>query len=283
MQLIDVTKEFATPPVPWVEGRTIPWEDPAFSRRMLAAHLSQASDAASRRSETIDRHIEFIRRVALTKPGSRVLDLGCGPGLYTQRLAEQGFDCFGIDIGPASIEYAVEQAQGLGERCRYVQGDLRETEFGSGYDLIMILFGDFNPFPRDQGLEILQRCRDALAPDGLLLLEVHSYDALRDRGLSAPRWSAHESGLFSERPHLRLDQQFWLEDSAHAAGRHWVVDAETGETKKYGWTMRAYTDAEYEALLAEAGLALVGRYENLVGTDEASEFPVLLTRRASKA
>jgi hypothetical protein len=91
---------------------------------------------------------------------------------------------------------------------------------------------------------------------------------------------AVETGLFSESPHLRLDQQFWLEDSAHAVGRHWVVDAATGEVTKYGWSMRAYTDAEYESLLAEAGLKLLARYENLTGTEEKSEFPVLLASKA---
>jgi SAM-dependent methyltransferase len=280
MNLLDVTREFAVPPEPWVEGRTIPWEDPGFSRRMLAAHLSQEHDGASRRAETIDKHIEFIKRVALPKPGLRVLDLGCGPGLYTQRLAEQGYDCYGIDLGPASIEYAVSRAKDVADRCRYAQGDLREVDFGTGYDLVMFLFGDFNPFPRDEALEILKRCRAALARDGRVLLEVHSFDAICDRGKAPPRWMAVESGLFSEAPHVRLDQQFWLEDSAHAVGRHWVIDAATGEATKYGWTMRAYTDAEYEALLTEAGLKLLARYENLTGTDEASEFPVLLAARA---
>ncbi len=156
----------------------------------------------------------------------------------------------------------------------------RTVDFGSGYDLVMFLFGDFNPFPREQALEILRRCNASLVPGGRVLLEVHSFDAIRDRGKAPPRWMAVETGLFSEQPHLRLDQQFWLDDSHHAVGRHWVIDAATGETTKYGWSMRAYTEAEYEALLTEAGLKLIARYENLTGTDEASEFPVLLAERA---
>ena len=109
---------------------------------------------------------------------------------------------------------------------------------------------------------------------------MHSFEAVRSRGEAKASWTAPASGVFSDRPHLRLEESFWLEQSAHAVGRHWVVDAATGETTKYGWTMRAYTDAEYEALLAEAGLKLVARYENLTGTVEASEFPVLLASPA---
>jgi hypothetical protein len=41
-------------PTPWSEGDNIPWDDPGFSDRMLAEHLSQDHDLASRKSETID-------------------------------------------------------------------------------------------------------------------------------------------------------------------------------------------------------------------------------------
>ena len=36
-------------PIPWDEGYTIPWDDPGFSERMLAEHLTQEHDAAALR------------------------------------------------------------------------------------------------------------------------------------------------------------------------------------------------------------------------------------------
>ncbi|MGH9175344.1 MAG: class I SAM-dependent methyltransferase, partial [Vicinamibacterales bacterium] len=69
-------------PEPWAEGEKIPWDDPAFSRRMLAEHLSEAHDHASRRAATIDDHVDWIERVPLEGRRARILDLGCGPGLY---------------------------------------------------------------------------------------------------------------------------------------------------------------------------------------------------------
>ena len=50
------------PAEPWVEGEKIPWHDPDFSRRMLAEHLTQQHDAASRRFDKIDRHVAWIHR-----------------------------------------------------------------------------------------------------------------------------------------------------------------------------------------------------------------------------
>ena len=94
------------PPEPWVEGDHLPWDDPGFSERMLQAHLSQRHDVASRRFETIDRHIAWIHDSLLQGRTSRILDLGCGPGFYLQRLAGLGHACVGIDFSPASIAYA---------------------------------------------------------------------------------------------------------------------------------------------------------------------------------
>ena len=56
--ILDLIKRKAVPE-PWAEGDNIPWSEPGFSERILAEHLSQAHDAASRRFEIIDKHAEF--------------------------------------------------------------------------------------------------------------------------------------------------------------------------------------------------------------------------------
>ena len=86
MNLIDLIRRPANP-VPYSEGEKIPWNDPAFSARMLREHLSQAHDAASRRFETIDKHVAWIHRAILGGRPAKILDLGCGPGFYASRLA----------------------------------------------------------------------------------------------------------------------------------------------------------------------------------------------------
>jgi hypothetical protein len=80
MNLLDMIERTAIP-APWSEGEKIPWDEPGFSERMLKEHLSQEHDAASRRTEHIDAHVDWIHRELLGERPARVLDLGCGPGL----------------------------------------------------------------------------------------------------------------------------------------------------------------------------------------------------------
>ena len=156
-----------------------------------------------------------------------MLDLGCGPGLYALRLAERGHDVLGFDFSPASIAYAREQALSQSSSCQFELGDIRHAEYGRGYDLVMLLYGELNLFEWDETVALLRRCTDSMAPDGKLLLEVHSYDAVRMRGQEAPKWSVVQSGLFSELPYVRCDESFWSESGNVASGRHWIIDAAT--------------------------------------------------------
>ena len=257
-------------PEPWAEGEKIPWNDPDFSRRMLAEHLSQAHDMASRRFAVIDRHVAWIHGVLLQARPARILDLGCGPGLYTSRLARLGHECAGIDFSPASIAYAREQARTEGLRCTYVQHDIRTAEYGSGYDLVMFLFGELNVFRPAEAQAIVRRACQALGEGGLLLLEVHTFTCVCDIGQQPRSWYSAPSGLFSERPHLVLTESFWDDLRAVATERHFVVDAVTGDVARHAASVQAYTDEQYRSLLADGGLAGVSFYPSLTGgPDEA--------------
>ena len=69
--------------------------------------------------------------VAIVPSGASVLDVGCGPGHLTHRLAALGLDVTGIDLDPAMIERA--NARGGG---RYLAADAASLPFEDGaFDL----------------------------------------------------------------------------------------------------------------------------------------------------
>ena len=252
-------------PAPWAEGDNIPWDDPEFSERMLAEHLSQAHDLASRKTEAIDQHVKWIHSEVLGSRPARVLDLACGPGLYALRLSRLGCDCFGIDFSPASIRYAERCASEEGASCTYRHGDVRDEDFGHGFDLVMMVFGQYNVFPRDRGLEILRRARAALAPGGRLLLEIQSFEGIERRGGDGPSWYSAASGLFSAESHLVLQENFWHADSKASTVRFSVIDARTGAVAGYALSNEAYSEDELTAALRSAGFDDIAWYPALTG------------------
>ena len=261
----------AAMPEPWTEGDNIPWHEPAFSARMLKEHLSQSHDAASRRAAMIDQHVAWIHDRVLGGRSVRVLDLGCGPGLYTSRLARLGHDCTGIDYSPASIEYAACQAELEDMACRYVLSDIRTAEYGSGFGLVMLIYGELNVFKPADAECILRQARQALVPGGLLLLEPHTFEAVERIGRQAPGWHTSPSGLFSDRPHLVLQENFWDPIRRTAVTRYFVVDARTGEITRHAQGFQAYDQAGYASLLAGCGFKDVAFHPFLAGGADATQ------------
>jgi len=250
-------------PAPWAEGDNIPWSEPGFSERMLTEHLSQAHDLASRRFDAIDTHIEWIHQKLLEGKQSKILDLGCGPGFYTGRLAKLGHECVGIDYSPASIEYAAEQASKEKLSCKYLHEDIRKADFGTGFGLAMLIFGELNVFRPVDAKAILKKANRALNKNGILLLEPHSFGAVKNIGQQSSSWYSAKSGLFSDKPHICLEESFWDGQSSTTTKRYFIIDASTGEVARYATTYQAYTDRQYRSLLRECGFEAIGFFPSL--------------------
>ncbi len=274
MRMVDLIRR-QSPPAPWSEGDNIPWNDPDFSVRMLREHLSQSHDAASRRFEKIDKHVTWIHETLLHGKATKILDLACGPGLYSNRLAKLGHTCTGIDFSPASIRYATQTAERDSLSCTFIEQDIRKAEYGSGYGLAFFIFGEFNVFKPTDARDILVKALNALTPGGILLLEPHTFSAVQKIGQEPPTWQMLPSGLFSDRPHLYLEEHFWDEASCTMTTRYFVIDAASGEVRRYAHTFQAYTDNEYGWLLLDCGFKKPRLYSTLGNIEEDDQFGLM--------
>jgi SAM-dependent methyltransferase len=273
MELIDIIRR-QMPPQPWAEGEKIPWNDPEFSRRMLREHLSQAHDAASRRFEFIDRHVQWIHQALLSSQPGRILDLGCGPGFYLERLARLGHSMVGIDFSPASIAYARQSVQDL--PVEILEADIRQADFGDGYDLVMFIYGELNVFRPAQARDIISKAYAALKPGGRLLLEVSTYTSVRRIGQAPASWDASEQGLFSDQPHLVLTESFWDAGASVATERFFILDAATGNLSRMAASTQAYSREQYKNLLEGVGFQQIAFFANLFGEmgEPGEVFPI---------
>ena len=75
------------------------------------------------------------------EPGSKALDIGCGSGRQSMRLAKLGWQVTGIDFVPLAIKRARARAQSEGVDARFVRGDVTRMSdvVGTGYDLLVDL------------------------------------------------------------------------------------------------------------------------------------------------
>jgi SAM-dependent methyltransferase len=241
------------PPKPFEEGDKIPWHDPDFSARILAEHLNQKHDLASRRFETVVAQVEWLAALLTPNRLSRVLDLGCGPGLHVHEFARRGHDAVGIDFSPAAIAWARAKCGEERLPCRFDFDDVRTADFGNGFDLVTFLFGEIDIFTDADRKLIVGKCADALAEGGAVVLEAHRPEAVRRRGMAPATWRVSPGGLFSARPHILLTEAFFDAETTTSIRRHYVVDTATSVVTRYSDSVRALAEAGWEKLLADAG------------------------------
>jgi ubiquinone/menaquinone biosynthesis C-methylase UbiE len=136
------------------------WSGPLFDRFVQFRDLVTAGLGA---------HGEAAMRAHPPRLGDRVLDLGCGFGDTTQRLAElvgpEG-EALGIDVSEPFIEAAREEAEAAGiENVRFTVGDVQVVELGETFDYAFSRMGIMffaNP------VQAFRNVRAALAPGGRL-------------------------------------------------------------------------------------------------------------------
>ena len=245
----------------WQDGGNLPWNDPAFSARMLREHLDESHGAASRQAAERAAQLEWLwARLALA-PGRRLLDLTCGPGLYAVPLAQRGVVVTGVDFSPASIAHArqLAEAAGVAGRCAFVEADVRDFEpEAAAYDAALFLYGQLAVFPRHEAAALLAKAARALRPGGRLVVELLN-PARIDRKDST-WWFADDKGLWGERPFLHLGERRWDAAERASVERFTTLDLATGGLSAIVLCDQSYEVAEMTALLQAAGFAAVEVY-----------------------
>ncbi len=270
MSLSDALKKIISSPPrreDWQSGAKIPWDNPDFSRRMLAEHLSQEHDLASRKAARIRQHVQWLSSHLPDRSG-RVLDLCCGPGFYVNQLSKTGLQCCGIDFSPASIAFARTEARKRNLTSRFIHDSVLEADFGTGYDAVMLLFGELNTFNPAQMVQILEKAAAALGHHGKIILEPHKYAAVR-KICANPYTEVHlSSGLFSDHPHTLIEQSFWQPEDRASVSRYLVQEDSSSKIRVFHNTIWAYRKSTYQRIFKDCGFADIRFHEYWDSTRE---------------
>jgi SAM-dependent methyltransferase len=115
-------------------------------------------------------HAFVIEKALETAPSNcRLLDVGCGTGVFLEAAIAAGIDGYGIDAAPEMIGVARQRLGDDRVRVQRMQ-DISEIE---AYDVICALSWTIHYCQTETELrDVLQRCRRALKPGGMLLLQV---------------------------------------------------------------------------------------------------------------
>ena len=147
-------------------------------------------------------HYIFYLKLAgrVFAPGGRLLDVGCGAGLFLKAAESQGWDAAGVEISPAAAEYAATVLHLPVISSRLERAGIADSSF----DVVTLLdtlehLGD--------PLGTLTEARRVLKPGGRLILNTPDFESSSRRGLGKS-WAvltpAEHLHYFTERTLRRM-------------------------------------------------------------------------------
>ncbi|MDR2833567.1 MAG: class I SAM-dependent methyltransferase [Streptococcaceae bacterium] len=242
------------------------WTDEHISKGMLAVHLQANEDGASRKHDFIAKSADWIKEVAPPKEYKKLLDLGCGPGLYAQHFAEFGFEVTGIDFSKRSIDYAKAQSRQIDYHCK----NYLTLDYQAEFDVVTLIYTDYCVLSSEDRRILMNIVFRALKPGGKFIFDVSMQQKERKE---MTEWQMYEKGgFFADEPHLYLNAIYqYGEFGQTQLSQHIVITKE--QTKSYHVWHHYFTKEE---ILAEVSdFSSVQFFDDVAGSPYSSESETL--------
>jgi SAM-dependent methyltransferase len=227
---------------------------------MLAYHLSQDTDLASRRFESIDQVVAWID-AELDISRKTLCDLGCGPGLYTERFASIGAEVTGVDFSRHSLDFAEDQGS---QAVTYLEADYLSDDLPTGFDVVTLIYTDLCALSPAQRGRLLGRMRDMLNPGGHLVLDVAGIGSFATKEETTIIEYKLMGGFWSPDDYVGIQRTFLYQSELLSLDRYVIVEPrETWQI--FNWTQH-FTPEDVEAELHNAGFHIDEMAGNLSGS-----------------
>lgn len=238
------------------EGTTAHYEDPAYYD---AAYADRRDDVAA-----------YVRLSRYS--GGPVLEYGVGTGRVALEIARSGVSVTGIDASAPMLAHFREKLAGepaeVRRRVRLVRGDMRRTQLGQRFPLVIAPFNAVQHlYDRRDMEQFLARARAHLAPRGRLVFDVltpHAdyLGADPDRWFGAPRFRYPGQGV------VRYRERFEYDTLRQVLLMRFHFRPESGAPAwEIPLTHRQWFPQELEAILHYNG------FEDLVWTENFTDSP----------
>ena len=202
---------------------------------------------------------EKVCSIAKLKPGSKILDAGCGPGRITTELALLNMDVTGIDIIQPFLDAAKESADDEGVSVNLVNADLRnfcpqsadsKNDYFEKFDLAVNLYTSFG------------YC-DTIEEDTLILKNI--FNSIKKGGTFILEMTSRESAIkyFTEGEWFRragkiVFTEFSVQGAWEGLVSKWtLIDETTGEKTEHCFVQRLYSAVELCRTLKEIGFTSI--------------------------
>ncbi|QKD19586.1 class I SAM-dependent methyltransferase [Mesorhizobium sp. NZP2077] len=201
--------------------------------------------------KTSDQQVGIIWNLLSLTQGSPVLELGCGYGRISNRLAEKGARVTGMDRSAILLKKAEADAAERGVDVEYVLGDMRSVPWRDRFDAAFLWYTTFGYFDDADNERVLREAASSLRKGGRLLIDnPNRFESLR-----------HEVPVCSvvqRNDDVRID--IFSNDVLRDRENLERIIVRDGRVRRTHLSYKQYGFSEYVRMLQSAGFETVEAY-----------------------
>ncbi|MFI3209002.1 MAG: class I SAM-dependent methyltransferase [Eubacteriales bacterium] len=197
-----------------------------------------------------------------------LLDLGCGTGSVTERLAEKGYDMIGVDYSSEMLDIAMQKASKEKHGILYLLQDMREFELYGTVNAVISLCDSMNYITEEEDLlSVFKLVNNYLDPGGIFIFDLNTEFKYKEL--------LGEQTITESREDCTFIWDNYYDEEEMINEYELTLFVQEQESKLYErfqeyHYQKAYKLEKVKALLEEAGLEFVTIYEAMT-KDEPSE------------
>jgi len=212
-------------------------------------------------SERTEKEVNFLIKELNLTSDSKILDLACGHGRHSNKLAELGYNVTGVDINSGFLKIARETARTKKLNVKYIKNDMRKIKFKKEFDRVLLLFTAFGYFSDEENQLVLKNISTALKKNGLLCFDTFNRDTFLKNFVPYI--------VVKRGKDLMIDENSF--DSLSGRVFNHRITIRNGKRKDKPFSVRLYNPTEIKYELEQAGFKLFKIYGSLNGLPFTAE------------
>jgi SAM-dependent methyltransferase len=241
------------------------WTDEHISKSLLEAQLDESTNAGSRKPENRKTIVNWINENI--KPFSKIIDLGCGPGLYSYDLGKLGHSVLGIDFNKASYDYAKENKT-INNLVEYKYSNYLKDTLTGKFNLAMMIFCDFSALTPNDQIVLLSKIKNILDNDGIFIFDVFGLSVMEN--IQEKRhWTISDGNDFwSNEPYfLNIEIKKYKNENAIGT-RYYLINQNTGKINEFILWDQYYNENSIKKLMEDNGFDVMEINKELINYKE---------------
>lgn len=227
--------------------------------------MNESIDVSSRNINFINKSSEWIISHFGLDAASKIIDFGCGPGLYTSRFARKGIHVTGIDFSKRSIEYAKQAALNEKLDCDYICCNYLDFKSSNKFNLITMIMCDFCALSPDQRRIMLGKFKNILTPNGSILLDVYSinfYNASKEKSIYEFN---QQSNFWSADDYYSFQNTFKYDDEKVILDKYTIIE-KSRKRVVCNW-LQCFSVDSLKKEFEENGLKIIEIFSDVSGSE----------------